>query len=1174
MYTIKNIAERSLKKDLLEEFLEFTNKKLDIDQPYSVYFVDDKDNASDALGKTAMYNPSTNSVYVYVTNRHPKDILRSIAHELMHHKQNCEGRLDRTYGEGSDNLEKLELEANEAGYLVREFEDNRSKMNEGPPGYPVETPGGMTRWRKHPSKTKKPKLVSDFLFDLFAEKPWSPDFVSRAIADFENWLVRSPPLDTLRNNKSGMEAPKYADAYKVDDYDAAPGDAATLKVYGDYPKCLAGQEKRDSRHKVWDSGQTYRTAKYKRGKRCYPKDFSKNKKFYDFDGLGLKDFIAVIKDLKECEANNRTSVFTDQNKTLYFATVILPKLNKTIKNVKNAPKVPENYVEKNIERYYKIKEFAKKQRDKMLTTPSTPGGQIGKYLKEQSEVGQSEVGLPYYDKSQILDARRIEILFKDGIYEWGPAESPFRNRYPVPKNILDELKRAVGGDKRIDEIREIYSSQASAKATQLPEGPREVLDVLHFGLDVIGLSPDAAGIGIMADILNALIYTAEGRMFDATLSFASAAFFGDVVKVQRGPLVKAARVVSNFRENSAILLDETVIEFFVYIAGKLSNWIDTIALGVSRRIQAVVGGETGKKVAQKFVAEFPQLKQFIDETGTVDLKQFAEKLIEYRNSLKDITQMMRGEINPKYLDDIFENEETLRRILARRIQKSADEIAETGEEVANLPSTKGFRTKTTKSIDDEIKTAREEIARRRSALERFEIDPKLRGEIEEKITGLGKEVEELQREKDQLLLKGYSPDAWKKAGDIMKEKGPDWEVLKNQLRSQLSSLKLTGQFKEHLKAWVKKQDSITDAVTGAPEYIKKELPKFIEKQIELALGNSLSLKGFIYKRLPQIFGQAPGRQTVRAAAFGYEVIDYFWRFTTKNVFGSGGLAGSIYASSLGALKKLVVSLWKKIGWSSIYKIPSKIVFTWLIIYPILLLGKLSSITTIYVRWYRNFCGGPDDFIAVTKPILTNFTKFYFELPFELFTPGKEEDLESHIDNKSDNINLSSPSTYETIIAALTNTFTCKRRVEHKEALDIIGDKKLYALWQEFEKEQKNHAVQGAVETGKSAQEQLEQLRNSASENYEKALKAGQQAVDNVREAAKKTEGKPISERAKKIGRAIKEQTEKIIKDPKTTPEQKAAAEEIKGDTDRIIQGDVPPLDESILAERLIKVSIG
>ena len=99
MYKIKNLSTKKFEQGLLEEFLDFANKSLEIDKPYSVYFVDDKDNASDALGKTAMYNPSTNSVYVYVTNRHPKDVLRSVAHELMHHKQNCDGRLDRTYGE-------------------------------------------------------------------------------------------------------------------------------------------------------------------------------------------------------------------------------------------------------------------------------------------------------------------------------------------------------------------------------------------------------------------------------------------------------------------------------------------------------------------------------------------------------------------------------------------------------------------------------------------------------------------------------------------------------------------------------------------------------------------------------------------------------------------------------------------------------------------------------------------------------------------------------------------------------------------------------------------------------------------------------------------------------------------------------------------------------------------
>jgi hypothetical protein len=156
MYKIKNLAKKTLNRKLLEEFLDFANKKLEVDKPYSVYFVDDKSNATDPLGKTAMYNPSSSSVYVYATNRHPKDILRSIAHELMHHKQNCDGRLDKTYGEGSDDLETLELEANEAGYLVREFEDGRKELNEDtlPFGY------GTEEESKRIKKLIKDKLAS------------------------------------------------------------------------------------------------------------------------------------------------------------------------------------------------------------------------------------------------------------------------------------------------------------------------------------------------------------------------------------------------------------------------------------------------------------------------------------------------------------------------------------------------------------------------------------------------------------------------------------------------------------------------------------------------------------------------------------------------------------------------------------------------------------------------------------------------------------------------------------------------------------------------------------------------------------------------------------------------------------------------------------------------------
>ena len=133
MYSVKNLSHnKNLDGNLVDNFLDFVTKELGLDQPFSVYFIDDKKNAKDALGKTAMYNPGTKSVYVYATNRHPKDILRSVAHELMHHKQHCDGHLQNM------SLEDAEMQANEAGYLLRKYEDglkqDKLKEQEVQPG--------------------------------------------------------------------------------------------------------------------------------------------------------------------------------------------------------------------------------------------------------------------------------------------------------------------------------------------------------------------------------------------------------------------------------------------------------------------------------------------------------------------------------------------------------------------------------------------------------------------------------------------------------------------------------------------------------------------------------------------------------------------------------------------------------------------------------------------------------------------------------------------------------------------------------------------------------------------------------------------------------------------------------------------------------------------------------
>ncbi len=96
-----------------------------------VKFIDDSNNSQNPLGKTAYYDPSNCTIYLYVTDRYVKDILRSYAHEFIHHFQNLEGRLvDVTTTNTNEDsaLNDLEIEAYSKGnILFRNWEDKLKK---------------------------------------------------------------------------------------------------------------------------------------------------------------------------------------------------------------------------------------------------------------------------------------------------------------------------------------------------------------------------------------------------------------------------------------------------------------------------------------------------------------------------------------------------------------------------------------------------------------------------------------------------------------------------------------------------------------------------------------------------------------------------------------------------------------------------------------------------------------------------------------------------------------------------------------------------------------------------------------------------------------------------------------------------------------------------------------
>ena len=106
-------------------------KKFNIRTTPKVVLRKDAENGAMTLGRTAYYDPAELTIVLYTSNRHPKDILRSFAHELIHHVQNERGDLhlgdasDPQYAQNDEHLRKMEKEAYLQGnLLMRDFEDN------------------------------------------------------------------------------------------------------------------------------------------------------------------------------------------------------------------------------------------------------------------------------------------------------------------------------------------------------------------------------------------------------------------------------------------------------------------------------------------------------------------------------------------------------------------------------------------------------------------------------------------------------------------------------------------------------------------------------------------------------------------------------------------------------------------------------------------------------------------------------------------------------------------------------------------------------------------------------------------------------------------------------------------------------------------------------------------
>ena len=94
----------------------------------------DEKEANDFFCKTAHYSPDEKEIVLYTLGRHPKDVMRSFSHEMIHHMQNLDGKLGNistTNTNQSNYLQEIEKEAYLKGnMLFRTWEDSiKNNMN-------------------------------------------------------------------------------------------------------------------------------------------------------------------------------------------------------------------------------------------------------------------------------------------------------------------------------------------------------------------------------------------------------------------------------------------------------------------------------------------------------------------------------------------------------------------------------------------------------------------------------------------------------------------------------------------------------------------------------------------------------------------------------------------------------------------------------------------------------------------------------------------------------------------------------------------------------------------------------------------------------------------------------------------------------------------------------------
>ena len=125
---VKESLEKKINSNVIKEFIKFAVKELGMTRMPEGLTLSYNTDTAKSRRSFGTFDPNDGKIWLYVKNRNMADILRTLAHELVHRKQDEDGRIDYTSGNTGSEIEN---EANaQAGILLRKFGKNNKNIYE------------------------------------------------------------------------------------------------------------------------------------------------------------------------------------------------------------------------------------------------------------------------------------------------------------------------------------------------------------------------------------------------------------------------------------------------------------------------------------------------------------------------------------------------------------------------------------------------------------------------------------------------------------------------------------------------------------------------------------------------------------------------------------------------------------------------------------------------------------------------------------------------------------------------------------------------------------------------------------------------------------------------------------------------------------------------------------